>query len=85
MDYQKYLDLALGFVERNAMSVIVAFIILIIGFWISNKIVNVSKKVMKKRGVDETLRKFLSDLLGWFLKILVVKELESRTDTTPAL
>ena len=72
MDYQKYLDLALGFVERNAMSVIIALVILIIGFWVSNRIVNVSKKVMKKRGVDETLRKFLGDLLGWFLKILVV-------------
>jgi len=72
MDYQKYLDIAFGYIERNAMTVIIAFIILIIGFWISNKIVNISKKVMEKRGVDETLRKFLGDLLGWLLKVLVI-------------
>ena len=30
-----------------------------------------TKKVMRKRGVDETLQKFLANLLGWILKILL--------------
>ncbi|REE83252.1 small conductance mechanosensitive channel [Lutibacter oceani] len=71
MNFQKYLDLALSFIERNAVNVIVAFLILIIGLWLVKKIVKITRKVMDKRGVDITLQKFLGDLIGWGLKILV--------------
>ena len=71
MDYQKYLDLAMAFVERNAGNVIVAFLILIIGLWLVKKVVKVTRKLMEKRGVDITLQKFLGDLIGWVLKILI--------------
>ncbi|MDV7186883.1 mechanosensitive ion channel [Lutibacter sp. TH_r2] len=71
MDFQKYLDLALDFIAKNSINVIVAILILLIGLWIANIIVKVSRKIMNKRGVDETLQKFLGDLLGWVLKILV--------------
>ena len=71
MDYQKYLDLATDFIDRNATNVIGALLILIIGLWLSKKIVKITKKLMAKRGVDETLQKFLGDLFGWTLKILV--------------
>tara|TARA_R110001583_G_scaffold177176_2_gene332186 strand:- start:7518 stop:8324 length:807 start_codon:yes stop_codon:yes gene_type:complete len=71
MDYQKYLDLAIGFIERNATNAIVAILILIIGLWLSKKIVKITQKLMAKRGVDVTLQKFLGDLFGWGVKILV--------------
>ena len=71
MDYQKYLDLAMAFVEKNAGNVIVAFLILIIGLWLVKKVVKLTRKLMEKRGVDITLQKFLGDLLGWVLKILI--------------
>lgn len=71
MDYQKYIDIAAEFIAKNAVNVLVAIIILIIGLWISNIITKVTKKVMGKRGVDITLQNFLGDLLGWTLKILV--------------
>ncbi|WP_456378647.1 mechanosensitive ion channel family protein [Lutibacter sp.] len=71
MDYQKYLDAILNFIERNATNVITAIIILIIGLWIVKKIVKLTKKLMTKNGADETLQKFLGDLIGWILKILV--------------
>ena len=71
MDYQKYLDLAMAFVEKNAGNVIVAFLILIIGLWLVKKVVKVTRKLMEKRGVDITLQKFLGDLIGWVLKILI--------------
>ncbi len=72
MDYQKYLDLTIAFVEKNIGNVIVAFIILIVGFWLTKKTVKVIRKLMEKRGVDITLQKFLGDLIGWILKILIV-------------
>jgi len=71
MNFQKYLDLALVFIERNAANVVVAFFILILGLWLVKKIVKITRKVMEKRGVDITLQKFLGDLIGWTLKILV--------------
>ncbi len=71
MDYQKYVDIVIGFIERNAMNVIVALLILIIGLWLTKKFVRISKKIMGKRNVDVTLQKFLGDLLGWILKVLV--------------
>jgi len=71
MDYQKYLDMALEFIKDNTMNVVAALVIVIIGLWVTKKIVKITRKIMEKRGVDETLQKFLGDLLGWTLKILV--------------
>ena len=73
MDYQKYLDLAINFVGMHIGNIIVAFLILIIGLWLVKKVVKVTRKLMEKRGVDITLQKFLGDLLGWVLKILIFK------------
>ena len=71
MDFQEYLDLALAFIKLNAVKVIVAFLILIIGLWLVKKAVKITKNIMEKKGVDVTLQKFLGDLMGWILKILV--------------
>ncbi len=71
MDYQKYLDLAMVFAGKHIGNVIVAVLILIIGLWLVKKIVKITRKLMEKRGVDVTLQKFLGDLIGWALKIMV--------------
>ncbi|MBI9040417.1 mechanosensitive ion channel domain-containing protein [Lutibacter sp.] len=71
MDYQKYTDLALTFIGKYAVNVVVAILILIIGLWLSKKLIRISKKLMAKQGIDETLQKFLGDLLGWTLKVLI--------------
>jgi len=71
MDYQKYLDIVFNFIEKYAMNVITAILILIIGLWLAKKIVKITQKLMTKRGVDITLQKFIGDLVGWGLKILI--------------
>jgi small conductance mechanosensitive channel len=71
MDYQKYLDLSISYIETYSVKIIAALAILIIGLWVVKKIISATKKLMTKRGIDETLQKFLGDLLGWALKILV--------------
>jgi len=53
------------------IKVVAALAILIIGLFIIKMIVRVSRKIMKKRGVDATLQKFLGNLLSWTLKILL--------------
>ncbi len=54
-----------------APKVLTALAILIIGWIIIGFIVKASKKLMQKKGLDETLQNFLASLVGWSLKILL--------------
>jgi len=47
-------------------------LLLIIGFWIISRVVKVLDKVMDQRGMDVSLRKFLTSVLGAFLKIMLI-------------
>ncbi len=67
-DYiEKFKELLIDYTPK----VLTALAILIIGLIIIKFVINMSKSVMKKRGVDETLQKFLGNLLSWTLKILL--------------
>lgn len=71
MDYQRYASMAMTFIEKYAINVVVAIVVLVIGLWLSKKAVRIIKKVMAKQGIDETLQKFLGDLIGWIFKVLI--------------
>ncbi|MCG1034946.1 mechanosensitive ion channel family protein [Polaribacter sargassicola] len=67
-EYIQYLnDLILEYSPK----IILALAILVIGLFLIKIVVKTSKKMMKKGGLDETLQKFLGDLLSWALKILL--------------
>lgn len=68
---EKYLDDFKNLLIEYSPNVITALVILIVGLFIISLIVKTTKKVMTKRGVDETLQKFLANLLSWILKILL--------------
>jgi small conductance mechanosensitive channel len=51
---------------------IAAIAILIVGFWIAKRVINYIKKIMDKKDYDPALEGFLTTLVGWTLKILVV-------------
>lgn len=51
---------------------IAAILILIIGFWIVKRVVNYMKKVLAKKDYDPALEGFLTTLVSWALKILVI-------------
>lgn len=69
---EKYLELGESFLLKYGPKVLSALIILIIGLFIISMIIKLAKKVMKKANVDLTLQKFLGNLLGWALKILLI-------------
>lgn len=54
------------------MKIISAIILLIIGLWIIKKLVGLSKKMLEKGNIDVSLQKFLSDLISWSLKALLI-------------
>ena len=50
---------------------IAALLILFVGLYVIKLLIKSARKIMQKRGVDVTLQKFLGNLLGWILKILL--------------
>ena len=69
---EEYIEKLKELLVEYTPKILVALAILIIGLFVIKIVVNTSKKVLKKRGVDETLQKFLGDLLSWTLKILLI-------------
>ncbi|ADF50967.1 MAG: mechanosensitive ion channel family protein [Zunongwangia sp.] len=51
---------------------IAAILILIIGFWIAKRAVKFMQKALDKRDYDVALKGFLTTLVSWALKILVI-------------
>ncbi len=56
-----------------AFSLLMALLIFVIGKWVVNKIVNVLGTVLRKvKGMDETLIKFLENIVYYVLMIIVL-------------
>ncbi|MFK8060393.1 MAG: mechanosensitive ion channel family protein [Polaribacter sp.] len=68
---EEYIEKIKNFVVEYSPKILVALAILIIGLFVIGIVVKTSKNILKKRGVDETLQKFLGNFLGWSLKILL--------------
>jgi small conductance mechanosensitive channel len=58
--------------------IITALVILIIGLFIIGLITKMTKRLMLRQNMDETLQKFLSNLLNWALKVLLFVVVASR-------
>ena len=74
MEYsQKWIDLAIEKGSEYGLKIIMAIIIWIIGKWIIGQIMKVFRKVLKKnKNMDETLEKFLSNLVRTILLVLLI-------------
>ena len=68
---EKYIEKAQTLLVEYAPKVLIALAILIVGLMAIKILVKTSKKVMAKGGIDTTLQKFLGNLIGWGLKILL--------------
>ena len=72
IDLNKWTELGFNIITTYGLKIIGAIIIWIIGSWIIKKITKAVKKVMTKSNYEESLQKFLLNLLGWTLKILLI-------------
>jgi len=63
-----YLQYAIDY----GVPVLKAIVIWIIGSWIIKKLLKVVQKIMATKNYDESLQKFLMNLLGWVLKIILI-------------
>ena len=69
---EKYFDILKELVMAYAPQVIYALVLLVVGLFVINVLTKTTKKVMEKRGVEITLRKFIGNLLSWALKALLI-------------
>lgn len=70
-------------------NVITALVLLVLGLWVIRILMNVIRRIFNKRELDESLKKFLLDLIGWTLKILlfitVISQLGIQTSSFVAI
>lgn len=72
MDTQKWIDSGYNFIIEFGPKVIGAILIWIIGSWVIKILLKTVKKVMAKGDYDESLSKFLLNLINWILKIVLI-------------
>ena len=72
MNLDNILEKLYDFATTYGIKVIGAIVIWIIGSWIIKNINKGVKRVMNKRGYEESLQKFLLNLISWILKILLI-------------
>jgi len=68
MSADKITDLVLMYAPRFALAILT----LVIGFWVISLLVKSARKVMEKSKMDQTLVPFLSGLISWGLKALLL-------------
>lgn len=72
-DYQKWIDIAIEKGSEYGLKILMAVVIWIVGKWIIGKIMKLFKKVLhKSKNMDETLEKFLSNLVKTVLLVLLI-------------
>ena len=67
-NYSKYKDQAIDF----GIQMLLAIALLFVGLWAVKKLTKIAKKLMTKGNVEVSLQSFLSDLLNWGLKALLL-------------
>ncbi|MFP4844157.1 mechanosensitive ion channel family protein [Winogradskyella sp. PE311] len=72
MDTQKWIDEGYNLIVDFGPKLIAAILIWIIGGWIIKTILKAIKKVMTKANYDESLKKFLLNLIRWVFKIVLI-------------
>ncbi len=72
METQDWIDKGIALGTEYGIKIITAIVIWIIGSWIIKKLMKGTDKIMSKRDYDPSLKKFLLNLIGWVLKILLI-------------
>lgn len=76
MNFQEILDFITkkGFdlMMDRGPKILLAIVVLIVGFWVIKKVVGITSKVMQSRKIDASLHSFIKSLLSVLLKIMLV-------------
>ena len=86
---QEWFNYGIELAKEFGPKLVTAILIYIIGSWVIKKLIGSIKKVMAKSKYDESLQKFLLDLVSWaskvFLVVLVISRLGVDVTTFAAI
>ncbi|MCL6265596.1 mechanosensitive ion channel family protein [Flagellimonas myxillae] len=69
---QEWINYGLDLAKEFGPKLVTAILIYIVGSWIIKRIVSATRKVMSKSKYEESLQKFLLNLISWALKIFLI-------------
>ncbi|APY09666.1 mechanosensitive ion channel protein [Winogradskyella sp. J14-2] len=72
METQKWIDKGYDLIVDFAPKILAAILIWIIGSWIIKMVMKGIKKGMTKANYDDSLKKFLLNLINWIFKIVLI-------------
>ncbi|ARV13312.1 mechanosensitive ion channel protein [Gilvibacter sp. SZ-19] len=72
MDTEKIIEQISELATQYGIKVIGAIVIWIVGSWIIKRVLKLVRKAMSKSNYEESLQRFLANLLGWVLKLLLI-------------
>ena len=72
MDINLDIDTITGAILAAVPVIVGALLVLIVGFWLANKLSALAGNALRRRGTDETIIPFITSLLGVGLKVLVL-------------
>ena len=67
----EYLQIAKNLLFEYGPRVLAALALLLIGLWVIKMITKGIRKALRRREMDETLQRFLSNLISWILKVML--------------
>jgi small conductance mechanosensitive channel len=72
MDTQKWIDAGYNLIVEFGPKLIAAILIWLIGSWVIKMIIKGVRTAMTKAAYDESLKKFLLNLISWVFKIVLI-------------
>lgn len=66
------MEAIMGYVETYGVPLLKAILIYIVGAWVIKKIIKAVRKMFAKGTYDESLQKFLVNLISWALRIFLI-------------
>ncbi|MEZ2415688.1 mechanosensitive ion channel family protein [Muriicola sp. E247] len=69
---EEWFKYAIELAKEFGPKLITAIIIYIVGAWIIKKVIGTSRKMMSRSKYDESLQRFLLNLVSWILKVFLI-------------
>lgn len=72
MDFEKYTDIALAYASEYGLKILAALAVFVIGKWLAKKLSHLTRSLMLKAKIDQTLCEFTESVVYFTLLVMVV-------------
>ena len=72
LNFKELVDQYLPIISKYAVNILTALLILFVGLWVIKKVIKLVSKGFEKTKMEVSLQSFLTNLIGWGLKALLI-------------